>query len=82
MLYLIGNRLSKRQNEILTMVYDLYEMKIGEYIKDALIESLKVEITDVRFLLLSLMTTKRRIKARQTMSMFQISLMELVIIPL
>lgn len=64
------------------MVYDLYEMKIGEYIKDALIESLKVEITDVRFLLLSLMTTKRRIKARQTMSMFQISLMELVIIPL
>ena len=64
------------------MVYDLYEMKIGEYIKDALIESLKVEITDVRFLLLSLMTTKRRIKARQTMSMFQISVMELVIIPL
>jgi hypothetical protein len=31
-------KLTKRQNEILTMVCDLYEMEVGEYIKDALIE--------------------------------------------
>jgi myosin-crossreactive antigen len=42
-------KLSKKQNEILTMVCDLYEMKIGEYIKEALIESLKEEITDGEF---------------------------------
>jgi hypothetical protein len=34
-------KLTKKQNEILTMVCDLYETKVGEYIKDALIESLK-----------------------------------------
>ena len=39
-------KLTKKQNEILTMVCDLYEMKVGEYIKEALIESLKEEITD------------------------------------
>src|SRR5439155_539252 len=42
-------KLSKKQNEILVMVCDLYEMKIGEYIKQALIESLKEEITDGEF---------------------------------
>jgi myosin-crossreactive antigen len=42
-------KLTKKQNEILVMVCDLYEMKIGEYIKDALIESLKEEITDGEF---------------------------------
>lgn len=31
------------------MVCDLYEMEVGEYIKDALIESLKEEITDGDF---------------------------------
>jgi hypothetical protein len=41
--------LTKKQNEILTMVCDLYEMKVAEYIKDALIESLKEEITDGDF---------------------------------
>jgi myosin-crossreactive antigen len=41
--------LTKKQNEILTMVCDLYEMKVGEYIKEALIESLKEEITDGDF---------------------------------
>jgi myosin-crossreactive antigen len=45
-------RLSKKQNEILTMVCDLYEIKVGEYIKDALIESLKEEITDGEFCVL------------------------------
>jgi hypothetical protein len=45
-------KLTKKQNEILTMVCDLYEMKVGEYIKDALIESLKVEITDGEFCVL------------------------------
>jgi hypothetical protein len=60
-------------------------MKVAEYIKQALIESLKEELTDGDFcglLLLSLMTTKRRIKARQEISLFQIKLMKLVIIPL
>ena len=42
-------KLTKKQNEILTMVCDLYEMEVGEYIKDALIESLKEEITDGDF---------------------------------
>jgi myosin-crossreactive antigen len=42
-------KLTKKQNEILTMVCDLYEMKVGEYIKDALIESLKEELTDGDF---------------------------------
>jgi myosin-crossreactive antigen len=42
-------KITKKQNEILVMVCDLYEMKIGEYIKDALIESLKEEITDGDF---------------------------------
>jgi myosin-crossreactive antigen len=42
-------KLSKKQNEILTMVCNLYEMKVGEYIKDALIESLKEELTDGDF---------------------------------
>jgi myosin-crossreactive antigen len=42
-------KLTKKQNEILIMVCDLYEMKVGEYIKDALIESLKEEITDGEF---------------------------------
>ena len=42
-------KLTKKQNEILVMVCDLYEMKIGEYIKQALIESLKEEITDGEF---------------------------------
>ena len=41
--------LTKKQNEILTMVCDLYEMKVGEYIKEVLIESLKDEITDGDF---------------------------------
>ena len=41
--------LTKKQNEILTMVCELYEMKVGEYIKDALIESLKEELTDGDF---------------------------------
>ncbi len=41
--------LTKKQNEILTMVCDLYEMKAAEYIKQALIESLKEEITDGDF---------------------------------
>ena len=31
------------------MVCNLYEMEVGEYIKDALIESLKEEITDGEF---------------------------------
>jgi hypothetical protein len=31
------------------MVCDLYEMKVGEYIKEALIESLKEELTDGDF---------------------------------
>ena len=44
--------LTKKQNEILTMVCDLYEMKVGEYIKEALIESLKEEITDGEFCVL------------------------------
>ena len=34
------------------MVCDLYEMEVGEYIKDALIESLKEEITDGDFCVL------------------------------
>jgi hypothetical protein len=34
-------KLTKKQNEILTMVYDLYEIEVVEYIKEALIESLK-----------------------------------------
>ena len=34
------------------MVCDLYEMKVGEYIKEALIESLKEELTDGDFCLL------------------------------
>jgi myosin-crossreactive antigen len=42
-------KLTKKQNEILVMVCDLYEMKVGEYIKEALIESLKEEITDGDF---------------------------------
>jgi hypothetical protein len=42
-------RLSKKQNEILIMVCDLYEMKVAEYIKEALIESLKEELTDGDF---------------------------------
>jgi myosin-crossreactive antigen len=42
-------RLTKKQNEILTMVCNLYEMKVGEYIKEALIESLKEELTDGDF---------------------------------
>jgi myosin-crossreactive antigen len=42
-------KLTKKQNEILTMVCDLYEMKVGEYIKDPLIESLKEELTDGDF---------------------------------
>src|SRR5947208_4990426 len=42
-------KLTKKQNEILTMVCDLYEMKVGEYIKEVLIESLKEEITDGDF---------------------------------
>jgi myosin-crossreactive antigen len=42
-------KLTKKQNEILTMVCDLYEMKVGEYIKEALIESLKDELTDGDF---------------------------------
>lgn len=42
-------KLTKKQNEILVMVCDLYEMKIGEYIKQALIDSLKEEITDGEF---------------------------------
>ena len=41
--------LTKKQNEILAMVCDLYEMKVGEYIKEALIESLKEELTDGDF---------------------------------
>ena len=45
-------KLTKKQNEILVMVCDLYEMKIGEYIKQALIESLKEEITDGQFCVL------------------------------
>jgi myosin-crossreactive antigen len=45
-------KLTKKQNEILTMVCDLYEMKVGEYIKDALIESLKEDITDGEFCVL------------------------------
>jgi myosin-crossreactive antigen len=45
-------RLTKKQNEILTLVCDLYEMEVGEYIKDALIESLKEEITDGDFCVL------------------------------
>ncbi|MGB6675013.1 MAG: hypothetical protein WBE34_21510, partial [Candidatus Nitrosopolaris sp.] len=45
-------KLTKKQNEILTMVCDLYEMKVGEYIKDALIESLKEELTDGDFCVL------------------------------
>jgi myosin-crossreactive antigen len=45
-------KLTKKQNEILTMVCDLYEMKVGEYIKDALIESLKEEITNGDFCVL------------------------------
>jgi myosin-crossreactive antigen len=40
---------TKKQNEILRMVCDLYETEVGEYIKDALIESLKEEITDGDF---------------------------------
>jgi myosin-crossreactive antigen len=44
--------LTKKQNEILTMVCDLYKMEVGEYIKDALIESLKEEITDGEFCVL------------------------------
>jgi hypothetical protein len=42
-------KLTKKQNEILTMVCDLYEMKVAEYIKQALIETLKEEITDGDF---------------------------------
>ncbi|MDQ6862435.1 MAG: hypothetical protein M3044_01285 [Thermoproteota archaeon] len=45
------------------MVCDLYETEVGEYIKDALIESLKEEITDGDFcglLLLNLTTVKRQ----------------------
>jgi hypothetical protein len=45
-------KLTKKQNEILAMVCDLYEIKVGEYIKDALIESLKEEITDGEFCVL------------------------------
>ncbi len=45
-------KLTKKQNEILTMVCDLYEIKVGEYIKDALVESLKEEITDGEFCVL------------------------------
>ena len=45
-------KLTKKQNEILTLVCDLYEMKVGEYIKDALIESLKEELTDGEFCVL------------------------------
>ena len=45
-------KLTKKQNEILAMVCDLYEMKVGEYIKEALIESLKEEITDGDFCVL------------------------------
>ena len=41
--------LTKKQNEILTMVCELYEMKVGEYIKEALIESLKEEVTEGDF---------------------------------
>ncbi len=54
---------TKKQNEILRMVCDLYETEVGEYIKDALIESLKEEITDGDFcglLLLNLTTVKRQ----------------------
>jgi hypothetical protein len=42
-------RITKKQNEVLALVCDLYEMEVGEYIKDALIESLKEEITDGEF---------------------------------
>jgi len=45
-------KLTKKQNEILTMVCDLYEMAVGEYIKDALIEALKEELTDGDFCVL------------------------------
>jgi myosin-crossreactive antigen len=41
--------LTKKQNEILTMACELYEMKVGEYIKEALIESLKEEVTEGDF---------------------------------
>jgi hypothetical protein len=53
-------KLTKKQNEILTMVGDLYEVEVAEFIKDALIESLKEEITDSNFcvlLPLNLITT-------------------------
>ena len=75
----------KKQNEMLTMVYDLYEIEVVDYIKEALIESLKDEIMDGDFcglLLLNLMTAKRQSKARQELRLFQIKLMELVIIRL
>src|SRR5438093_13508537 len=42
-------RITKKQNEVLALVCDLYEMKIREYIKQALIDSLKEEITDGEF---------------------------------
>lgn len=45
-------RITKKQNEILALVCDLYEMEVGDYIKDALIESLKEEITDGEFCVL------------------------------
>jgi hypothetical protein len=45
-------KLTKKQNEILTMVGDLYEVEVAEFIKDALIESLKEEITDSDFCVL------------------------------
>ena len=45
-------RITKKQNEVLALVCDLYEMEVGEYIKDALIESLKEEITDGEFCVL------------------------------
>ena len=44
--------LIKKQNEILTMVCDLYEIEVVEYIKEALIESLKDEIMDGDFCVL------------------------------
>ena len=57
-------KLTKKQNEILTMVCDLYEVEVAEFIKDALIESPKEEITDGDFcvlLPLNLMTRIGRI---------------------
>ena len=60
-------KLTKKQNEILTMVCDLYEMKVGEYIKDALIESLKEEITDGDFcgLLASKLDNEKKVDKRK-----------------